>query len=331
MDLSTSYLGLDLPHPFIAGASPLADTLDSVRRVEDGGASAVVMRSVFEEQITAEALATHAATEVHAESFAEATTYFPDPVDFVMGYQEYLEHLRRAKEAVDIPVIASLNGTTLGGWLDYARSMEQAGADALELNVYYVATDPGETGQSIEQRVIDMVSAVKRSIRIPVAVKLSPFYTSFANFAKRLDDAGADGLVLFNRFFEPDIDIEELVVRPHLELSKSAELLLRLRWLAVLSGTVNASLAVSGGVHTSLDAIKAIMCGAGAVQLVSALLKHGPQHLQGIQQEIVGWMDVHEYDALDQMRGSMNVQRCPDPKMMERANYMHMLQTWQPD
>ena len=331
MNLSTTYLGLEMPHPFIAGASPLSDTLDSVRRVEDGGASAIVMRSVFEEQITAEALATHAATEPHAESFAEAAGYFPDPVEFVMGYQEYLEHIRRATEAVNIPVIASLNGSTPGGWLDYAASMEQAGADAIELNVYYVASDPNESGETIESRIVDMVSAVKKSVKVPVAVKLSPFYTSFAHFARRLDDVGVDGLVLFNRFFEPDIDIEELAIRPHLELSRSSELLLRLRWLAILSGQVNASLAVTGGVHTALDAVKAIMCGASAVQVVSALLRHGPRHLQSLRQEVAGWMEEHEYDSLRQMLGSMNLRCCPDPKMVERANYMHMLQTWQSD
>ena len=216
MDLSTRYMGLDLPHPFIAGASPLADTVDSIKALEDAGAAAIVMRSVFEEQITAEELATHRATEPHAESFGEALSYFPEPVEFVLGEQEYLDQIRRAKEAAGIPVIGSLNGSTLGGWLDYAKSMEQAGVDGLELNLYYVATEPDESAEAIESRAVEIVRQVKQSVAIPVAVKLSPFYTSLANFAGRVDEAGADGLVLFNRFFEPDIDVEELEVRSHL-------------------------------------------------------------------------------------------------------------------
>jgi dihydroorotate dehydrogenase (fumarate) len=330
MDLTTYFMGFELPHPFIVGASPFADTSDSLRRVEDAGAAAIVMRSVFEEQITAEELATHRATEPHAESFAEALSYFPEPAEFVLGEQEYLEQIRKAKEAVDIPVIGSLNGSTLGGWLEYARSLEQSGADAIELNPYDVATDSEETGEAIESRVLEIVREVKESIRVPVAVKLSPFYTSLANFAKRVDEAGADGLVLFNRFFEPDIDVEELEVRSHLELSNSSELLLRLRWLAILSGRLEASLAITGGVHTALDAIKALMCGAQAVQIVSVLLRHGPHQLETIRREMVAWMEEHEYESLEQMIGSMNLERCPRPRMFERANYIHLLQTWQP-
>lgn len=329
MDLSTSYLGFKLPHPFMAGAGPLADTLDGVKKLEDAGAAAVVMRSLFEEQIASEQLATNRSMDTPAESFAEALSYFPSPDEFVLGPQEYLEELRKIKAAVKIPVIASLNGSTLGGWLDYAKLMQQAGADALELNAYYLATDPNETGEAVERRTVEMVAAVKKAVSIPVAVKLSPYYSCMANVAKHLDGAAADGLILFNRFYQPDIDVEELEVVPDLNLSSSGALLLRLRWLAILSGRVHASLAVTGGVHTSLDAIKAVMCGAHAVQMVSALLKNGPKHIEKIRGEVAKWLEEHEYESLKQMQGSMSLQKCPDPKAFERANYMHVLQSWQ--
>jgi len=328
MDLSTEYLGLRLPHPLIAGASPLSDSLDSARRLEDAGAAAIVMRSLFEEQITAEALATHASMHPHAESFGEALSYFPTPQGFVLGPHEYLEHLRRLKAAVRVPVMASLNGSTPGGWLEHAKLIEQAGADALELNLYYVATDPGVSGVALERRALEMVGIVRREVRMPIAVKLSPWYTSLAHFARELVWAGASGLVLFNRFFEPDIAVEELEVVSRLELSDPRELLLRLRWLAVLSGQVEASLAVTGGVHSGLDAIKALMCGAHAVQMVSALLLHGPQHLGRVRQDIAAWMQEKGYERLEQMRGCMNLLRCPDPAAFERANYLQTLQTW---
>lgn len=329
MDLSTTYLGLTLPHPFIAGASPLADTLDSVKRVEDAGAAAIVMRSLFEEQIHLESLATHASTDTHADSYGEALSYFVDPEAFVIGPHDYLERLRRIKDTVDIPVIGSLNGYTPGGWLTYATAIEEAGADALELNLYYVAMDATESAADIEQRSIDMLTAVKQALRIPVAAKLSPFYTSLGHFARRLEAAGADGLVLFNRFFESDIDIDELEVVSHLVLSQSPELLLRLRWLAILSGTLeSATLAVSGGVHTAVDAIKAVMAGAAAVQMVSALLEQGPGHLSILRREMAQWMEEKAYQSLAEMRGSMDMQHCPNPHLFARANYMHLLQTW---
>ena len=330
MDLSTTYLGLELPHPFISGAGPLADNVDSAKRVEDGGAAAIVMRSLFEEQLHEEQLATHSSTETHADSFGEALSYFPDPDDFVIGPDEYLEQLRRIKEAVDIPVFASLNGYTLGGWLDSAAALEQAGADALELNLYYIATDGTESGAVIQERARAMVREVKKICRIPVSVKLSPFYSSLANFALSLEEAGADGMVLFNRFFEPDIDIEELEIVLDLELSRPRDLLLRLRWLGILSGSLkSATLAVTGGVHTSTDAIKAVMAGASAVQMVSALLKRGPGYISTVRQEMAEWMEEKEYESFESMRGSMNILRCPRPQDLARANYMRILRTWE--
>lgn len=329
LDLSTTYLGFKLPHPFLPGASPLVDDLDSVRRLEDAGAAAIVMHSLFEEQITREQLSSFLHTEMHGESFAEALTYFPHPDHFALGPEEYLDHLARIKGTVRVPVIASLNGSTLGGWLSYAKAMEQAGADALELNVYALATDPSEDAGAIEDRTLEMLKAVKAGVRIPVAVKLSPFYTSLSHFAKRLDEAGADALVLFNRFYQPDIDVEELQVERALYLSNPSELPLRLRWLAILSGRLRASLAVSGGVHSALDAVKAVMTGADAVQVVSALLQRGPAYLKTLRLELARWLEEHEYESLRQMHGSMNLLACPDPKVYERANYMLVLQSWQ--
>jgi dihydroorotate dehydrogenase (fumarate) len=328
MDLSTQYLGFELPHPFMPGASPLVDDLDTVRRLEDAGAAAIVLHSLFEEQITREQVATTRHLDAPSEGFAEAVTFFPDPPGFVLGPEEYLEQIRRIKAAVSVPVIASLNGTTEGGWLTYARLMENAGADALELNFYYLATDFDESGEILERRTLQMLESVKHGVSIPVAVKLSPFYTSLAWFARRLDEFGADGIVLFNRFYQPDIDVEELAVAPTLRLSDSTELLLRLRWLAILSGRVNASLAVTGGVHTAVDALKAVMAGADAVQVVSALLKHGPERLATLRQEVALWLEEHEYESLAQARGSMNLLRSPDPAAHERANYMQILQSW---
>jgi len=328
MNLATTYLGLELPHPFIAGASPMTEDLDRVKQLADAGAAAVVMHSLFEEQIVAEQRATHEALETSAESSAEALSYFPKPEQFKLGPDEYLEQIRKIKKALDVPVIASLNGSTMGGWLDYAKMMEQAGADALELNVYYLATDPATSGQDIEKRSIEMIGAVNQSVRFPIAVKLSPFFSSLPHFARQLDGLGVDGLVLFNRFYQPDINVDELEAVRSLQLSNSDELLLRLRWLAILSGRTRASLAVTGGVHTAVDAVKAIMAGAHAVQMVSALLKNGPAHLGKVRDQMADWMEQHEYDSLEQMRGSMNLSRSPDPSAYERANYMHILKSW---
>ena len=328
MDLSTTYLGLALPHPLVCGAGPLADDLDTVRQLEDAGAAAIVMRSLFEEQIALEEETAFAVTEAHDHSSGEARSYFPPADAFALGPDEYLEHLRRIKAAVRVPVVGSLNGVTPGGWLRYAHLMQDAGADALELNVYTLATDPTEDARTVEDRTIAMVREVRSGLRIPVAVKLSPFYTSFANFAHRLDDAGPAGLVLFNRFWQPGIDVEELEVRRELHLSDSSELPLRLRWLAILSGDVRASLAVTGGVHTVLDVIQSVMAGAHAVQMVSALLHHGPRHLTKLRRELTHWLEEHEYPSLRAMCGSMSMRSCPDPQAYERANYMLMLQSW---
>src|SRR5262245_37831681 len=322
MDLTTTYLGLKLPHPLMPGASPLVDDLDNVRRLEDAGAAAIVMHSLFEEQIAREQVATFVHTESHGYSFAEALTYFPSPDAFALGPEEYLDQIRRIKTAVRVPVIASLNGYTHGGWLRYAHLMEQAGADALELNVYQLATDPGEDARTIEDRTVAMVRDVRQTVRIPVAVKLSPFYTALANFTHRLDDAGASGLVLFNRFYQPDIDVEELQVRRGLPLSHFTELPLRLRWLAILSPRLRCSLAASGGVHSVTDAVQALMAGAHAVQVVSALLKFGPGYLANLRLGLARWLEEHEYDSLEQLRGSMSLDACPDPRVYERANYM---------
>jgi dihydroorotate dehydrogenase (fumarate) len=328
MDLSTKYLGLDLPHPFMPGASPLVEDMDTVRRLEDGGAAAIVMNSLFEEQLVHEQVATAASLDGPADSFAEALSYFAEPDSLALGPEEYLEQVRKIREAVSIPVIGSLNGTTKGRWLEYARLIEQAGAHALELNVYQLATDPEESGADLEWRTVEVVAEVRKRIQIPIAVKLSPFYSALANFAKQLEGAGADGLVIFNRFYQADIDVEELEVERTLHLSDSSELLLRLRWLAVLSGSVKVSLAVTGGVHSSLDAIKAVMTGAHAVQLVSALFRRGPEYLTAIRQRVEEWLVEHDYESLEQMRGSMSLVRCPDPAAYERANYMHILQGW---
>jgi len=328
MNLRTTYLGLTLEHPLVAGASPLADDLDGVKRLEDCGASAIVLRSLFEEQIRREQMTEYFNLDGHGESSAEANTYFPSPHAFAMGPYQYLEHLRLAKEAVGIPVIASLNGSTPGGWIEYARLMSQAGADALELNLYRVSTDPETNSGWIEHQAVETVREVKKAVTIPVAVKLSPFYTAFAHLARGLDGVGADGLVLFNRFYQPDIDPEELVASRVLHLSDSSELLLRLHWLAILSGRVRASLAATGGVHTALDVVKATMAGAHVTQMVSALLMHGPAHLRTVLHDLTAWLQEHEWDSLGEMRGNMNLARVPDPDAYERANYMLMLQGW---
>lgn len=328
MDLSTRYLGLDLPHPIIPGASPLVDDLDTVRRLEDAGAAALVMNSLFEEQIVGEQLATHDYIETSALSFGEAMSFLPETADLNLGPEEYLDKLRRIKEAVSIPVIASLNGTTPGGWLEYAALMAETGADALELNVYQLATDPEESAADIEERTIEMVKAVKAAVEIPLAVKLSPYYTALAHFARRLQTAGADGLVLFNRLYQADIDIEELEVEPRLHLSDSSELLLRVRWLAILSAELDLELSVTGGVHQVEDVVKSLMGGATTVQVVSALLRRGPEWLGVLRGDLERWLEEHEYSTLAEMRGCMSLARCPDPGAYERANYIHVLHSW---
>ena len=328
MNLSTTYLGLKLAHPLMPGASPLAADLDAVRRLEDAGAAAIVMHSLFEEQIAMEQAAALDHVDAHDESSAEARSYFPRPEAYRLGPDDYLALIARIKAAVKVPVIASLNGVTRGGWLSYARQMQQAGADALELNVYYQPTDPTLTSEQVEVTAIEMVKEIKKSITIPVAVKLAPFYTSLPHFAHRLEAAGVDGLVLFNRFYQPDIDVEELEAKRTLQYSTSAELSLRLQWLAILSGRLRPSLAVSGGVHTTTDVVKAVMAGAHAVQVVSALLQKGPGYLRQLREELSQWLEKHEYESLDQMRGTMNLVKSPDPTAYQRANYIQILQGW---
>jgi dihydroorotate dehydrogenase (fumarate) len=327
MDLSTSYMGFELPHPLVAGASPMVDNMDTVRHLEDAGAAMIVMHSLFEEQIVREELAFARSIEGAEESFPEAVTMFARP-DYALGPDEYLEQIGRIKKAVSVPVIASLNGTTEGGWTRYARLIQQAGADGLELNLYELATDFDESGDQLERRALAVVKAVRGVISIPLAVKLSPFYSSLAHFARSLDETGVDALVVFNRFYQPEIDIETLEVARVVNLSTPAELLLRLRWLAILSGRVRASLAVTGGVHTATDAVKAVMAGAHAVQMVSVLLAHGPGHLKEVRDQMGFWLELHEYESLRQMQGSMSLLRCDNPRAYERANYITILQSW---
>jgi dihydroorotate dehydrogenase (fumarate) len=330
MDLTTRYLGLALPHPFVCGASPLSADLDMVRRLEDAGAAAIVMHSLFEEQIVKQA--TRRAHLAHPRSQTRAIFESGPPLSaYPLPPPEYLEHLLRLKQHVRIPVIASLNGTTPEGWLQYARALERAGADALELNFYHIATDLFEDGQTVEQRLIDIAAVVKESIKIPLAVKLSPFYTSLPHVAHRLDRLGAAGLVLFNRFLQPEIDPETRAPGVRMQLSDSANLPLRLRWIAILARRLTLSLAISGGVHQPLDAVKAIMAGADAVQLVSTLLRHGPQRLAWLRQEVVHWCEAHRCETLAELRGVASVAARGDPARFERAAYVSVLQSWKPD
>jgi dihydroorotate dehydrogenase (fumarate) len=320
MDLSTSYLGIKLPNPLIVGAGPLGDDLDSARALEDAGASLLVLRSLYEEEITGEQMDQFFNVDGHSDSFSEAGTLEPEPLT-ALGPDEYLEHLRLIKSAVRIPVMASLNGVTSGGWISYAKLLEQAGADGMELQIYHAASDMTLSAAEVERQAIEVVREVKRSVRIPVAVKLAPLLTAFAHYAGQRDGAGADGLVLFTRFHRVDIDVEELEVVRTLPLSDSSELQMRLRGTAALAGRINASIAISGGIHTGLDVIKATMTGAHATQMVSALLRHGPGRLRSIREEVESWMQEHEWGSLNEMRGNMSFQRIPDPAAYERANF----------
>jgi dihydroorotate dehydrogenase (fumarate) len=329
--LHTSYLGLPLEHPFMAGASPLSAHLDGVRRLEDAGAAAIVLHSLFEEQITdEEAGQIHGIAPFDDPAHAPLVDMFPAASEYPFEPHAHLEHLRRVKRAVAVPVIASLNGTSGGAWLKYALLLEQAGADALEVNMYRVLSGFAVGAETVERDIVDAVMDLKRALRIPVAVKLAPFFTAFANMAGRLDQAGADGLVLFNRFYQPDIDPRSLTVVPTLELSRRSELRLRLRWLAILHGRVRASLAVTGGVESGLDGVKAILAGAHVVQVVSALLRHGPGYLHQMLGDLKQWMDSHEARDIDQMRGRVSLKTSAHPANFERASYIHMLHRWKP-
>jgi dihydroorotate dehydrogenase (fumarate) len=322
MDLTTKYLGMQLRTPLVASASPLSHAISGIRSLEDAGASAVVLYSLFEEQLHKEALELELHLNAGTESFAESLTYFPHSSEFNTGPEEYLNHIRKAKDAVDIPIIASLNGATLGGWTKYAKQVEQAGADAIECNLYFIPTNTEVLGSEIEKVYTDILREVKMSVHIPVAAKLSPFFSNLANMAKRLDQMGTDGLVLFNRFYQPDIDLEELEIKPSVLLSSPHELRLPLTWIGILYGRVRASLAATTGVHSPEDVIKLLMVGADVTMLCSALLRHGVGHLSHIEKGVGKWMEEHEYESVHQLQGSMSQLRCPDPGAFERAQYM---------
>jgi len=328
MDLSTTYLGLCLKNPLVPSSSPLGEEIDKIKALEDAGASAIVLPSLFEEQLTHETLELNYYTSYHYEWFPEALSYFPEPKEYHLGPEEYLEHIRKAKESVDIPIIASLNGVTVGGWLKIAEQIEEAGADALELNAYYLPTNPNLSGTRVEALYLDLLRAMKQRLRIPLAMKLNPYFSSTAAMAKALVEAGADGLVLFNRFYQPDFDLENLEVVPQITLSTSDDLRLPLRWVAILYSRISCSLAITSGIHTAEDAIKALMAGADVAMLCSALLRNGIAHLSTILQGIEAWMEKKEYISIGQLKGSMSQKSVEDPAAFERANYMKSLHSF---
>jgi dihydroorotate dehydrogenase (fumarate) len=328
IDVTTSYLGLRLKNPLVASAGPLCEDIASIRRMEDHGVAAIVLPSLFEEQIERESLELDQYLSAGEAISAESITHFPDLLGYNRGPEGYLKHIRKAKEAVQIPIIASLNGTSVGGWSQYAKEMEQAGADALELNIYYIPTDPNATGELVEQKYCDLVREVKASVKVPVAVKLGPYFSSLPNMARKLEAAGADALVLFNRFYQPDFDLESLEVVPNLILSNSHELLLRLNWIAILYGQVKCDLALTGGVHTGADVVKSMMAGAKVAMMTSALLKKGIGYLDTVLTELLIWLGDHEYDSIKQMQGSMSRNAVPQPQAFERANYMKVLSSY---
>ena len=328
MDLSTNYMGLKLANPLVVSASPLSMDLGTVQKLEDCGAAAVVLASLFEEQIEHEAAQLEFYLQYGADRWAESLTYFPRKTDYKLGPQEYLEHIASLKKAVRIPVIASLNGISTGGWVSYARKVQEAGADGIELNVYLIPTDPRVDGARVEAVYLDVLKAVKSAVRLPVAMKLSPYFSSTASVACRLDAAGADALVLFNRFYQPDIDIDSLSVRPHLELSTPFEGRLPLRWVAILYGKVKASLAATTGIHTAEDVAKTLMAGADVTMMCSALLHHGAEYLAKVRAGLVEIMQAKEYESVAQMKGILSQKSCPEPAAFERANYMKTLQSF---
>lgn len=331
MDLSTTYMGMKLKNPIVHSASPLTEDVDNIRRLEDAGTSAIVMHSIFEEQITMEGRQLDHYLEYGTESFGEALSYFPVLESYKNGPEEYLEMVAAAKKAVGVPIIGSLNGVSTGGWIDYARKIEEAGADALELNVYYIPTEPKLTGAEVEQMYIEVVSDVKKSVSIPVSVKIGPFFSALANVAQRLSDAGADALVLFNRFYQPDIDLENLQVTPHLVLSDSNELRLPLRWVAILYGRIPVDFGITTGIHTHEDVLKGLMAGANVTMITSEILKKGTGRIGDLLRDLISWMDEHEYESVKQLLGSMSQKNCAEPAAFERANYMKVLQSWRSD
>jgi dihydroorotate dehydrogenase (fumarate) len=331
MDLSTIYMGLKLKNPIVHSASPLSETLDGIRRLEDAGASAVVMYSLFEEQITQESHQLDHYLNYGSESYSEALDYYPAMEAYGIGPEEYLERIARAKRSTDIPIIGSLNGVSTGGWIEYARRIEEAGADGLELNIYYIPTDPGMSGDEVEGMYLDVVHDVRRSVTMPVAVKVGPFFSNFANVARRLGEHGADALVLFNRFYQPDFDLEALEVVPHLILSNSYEMRLPLRWVAILYGRVPVDFAITSGVHTHEDVLKGLMAGANVTMMTSELLQNGIGRITDVLNDLVEWMKTHEYESVSQMQGSMSQKHVAEPAAFERANYMKVLHSWRPD
>lgn len=325
MNLSTTYLGLNLRTPLVPSASPLSQNPDNIKRMEDAGASAIVFHSLFEEQIRHERFELHHYLSEGTESFPEALNFVPELMEFTVGPESYLEHIARAKADVKIPIIASLNGSTVGGWTNYARQIQQAGADAIELNIYYIPTNLELSCAEIEQQYLDILRSVKAEVSIPVAVKLSPFFTNFARMAASLDEAGADGLVLFNRFYQPDIDTDTLEVTPHLLLSTPMAMRVPLRWIAILSGRVRASLAATSGIHRATDAVKMLMAGADVTMLCSVLMRRGISHLRSIERELCEWLELHEYESVQQLKGSLSQKHCADPTAFERAQYIYSL------
>ncbi|HWW02654.1 MAG TPA: dihydroorotate dehydrogenase-like protein [Candidatus Acidoferrum sp.] len=322
MDLSTTYLGLKLRTPLVAAASPLSEEIDSIKQMEDNGAAAVVLYSLFEEQLRQDSVELAQHMEHGTFSTPEALTFFPEPEEFRLGPEEYLQHIGEAKKAVKMPVIASLNGSSAGGWTQYAKGIQEAGADALELNIYYIPTDMSLTSSQVEKNYLDILKAVKSTVTIPVAVKLSPFFTNFANMAKRLDQAGANGLVLFNRFYQPDIDLETLEIKPNILLSTPMAMRVPLRWIALLYGKLRANLAATSGIHRASDVLKMLMAGADVTMLCSSLIRHGVRQIGVIERDLVAWMEEHEYTSVTQLKGSLSQKNCADPSAFERAQYM---------
>lgn len=325
MDLTTQYLGLKLRTPIIMGASPLSENIASIRRLEDAGASAVVLHSLFEEQLRQDRLELHQHLSQGTDSYAEALSFFPEAEEYRLGPEDYLRLIWQAKQATQIPIIASLNGSTKGGWTDFACQIQQAGADAIELNIYYIPTDPYLTGAEVELTYLEILREVKAAVKIPVAVKLSPFFSNFGNMAKRLDDAGANGLVLFNRFYQPDIELETLEVKPNILLSTPMAMRLPLRWTAILHGKIKASLAATSGIHRAADALKLLLAGADVTMLCSTVLRHGFPQIALIESDLRRWMEEHDYESIEQLKGSLSQQNCPDPTAFERAQYMKAL------
>jgi dihydroorotate dehydrogenase (fumarate) len=328
MDLTTTYLGLKLKNPIVPSASPLSEKVDNIRKMEDCGASAVVLHSLFEEQLVQDRLEMNQHLTHGTDSFSEALSFFPDAPQFSLGPEGYLNHIAKAKESVKIPVIASLNGCSAGGWTDFAKKIEQAGADALELNIYYIPTDISLTAMEVEDTYVEILKAVKSVIQIPVAVKLGPYFSNMAHMAKKLDEAGANALVLFNRFYQPDFNLDNLEIRPNVLLSTPHALRLPLRWIAILYKRIQADLAATSGIHSAQDIIKMLLAGANVTMLCSVLLKYGIEQIKAIEKGLVDWMEKNEYESVEQMRGSMSQIHCPNPSAFERAQYMQALQTY---